>query len=311
MDNLRGVENFVRAVELGSIAAAARALDISPPAASQNIARLEASLGVRLLTRTTRKLALTDAGEVYYQRVKGLLQELELAEQAVSALQGEVGGKLKIACSAAFARHVLAPLIPGFQQAYPQISLEILATDRRIDHIQEGVDVSIRIRQQLEDGIIARRLATVPLLFCAAPSYLEQAGCPGSPQALLQHDCLMFRIPVDGKIFPWAFIRDGQRYQPEIKATMISDDIDMLAQIAAAGGGITRLAAFVAQPYIDNGKLSPLFNQEHGPQVEVEAEPLEFFFCMTDRYAKTPKVAALYEYLLSNLPHGWRDESQG
>lgn len=311
MDNLRGVETFVRAVELGSIAAAARALDISSPAASQNIARLEASLDTRLLTRTTRKLALTDAGEVYYQRVKGLLQELELAQQAVSALQGDVGGKLKVACSAAFARHVLAPLIPGFQQAYPQISLEIVATDRRIDHIQEGVDVSIRIRQQLEDGIVARRLATVPLLFCAAPAYLEKAGCPDSPQALLQHACLMFRIPVDGKIFPWAFIRDGQRYQPEIRATMISDDIDVLARIAEAGGGITRLAAFVAQPYVDNGQLIPLFNQEHSPQVEVEAEPLEFFFCMTDRYAKTPKVTAFYDYLLTRLPQAWRIENQG
>lgn len=305
MDNLRGVENFVRTVELGSIAAAARALSISPAAASQNIARLEAALGTRLLTRTTRRLALTDAGEIYFQRVKGLLQELELAEQAVSALQGEVGGKLKVACSAAFARHVLAPLIPGFQKAYPQISLEVVATDRRIDHIQEGVDISIRIRQQLEDGVIARRLATVPLLFCAAPTYLEQAGCPDSPQALLQHDCLMFRIPVDGKIFPWAFIRDGQRYQPQVRATMISDDIDMLARIAVAGGGITRLAAFVAQPYVDNGQLIPLFNQEHGPEVEVEAEPLEFFFCMTDRYAKTPKVTALYDYLSQQLPGEW------
>lgn len=306
MDNLRGVENFVRAVELGSIAAAARALDISPPAASQNIARLEVSLGARLLTRTTRKLALTDAGEVYYQRVKGLLQELELAEQAVSALQGEAGGKLKVACSAAFARHVLAPLLPGFQHAYPQISLEILATDRRIDHIQEGVDISIRIRQQLEDGIIARRLAIVPLLFCAAPSYLEQAGCPESPQALLQHDCLMFRVPVDGKILRWGFIRDGRRYEPEIKATTVIDDIDMLARMAVAGGGITRLTAFVAERYIESGMLCPLFEEDLHPKVEVEAEPLEYFFCVQDRYAKTPKVTALFDYLKAHLPVEWQ-----
>lgn len=306
MDTMRGVENFVRAVELGSIAAAARVADISPAAASQNIARLEAALGARLLTRTTRKLALTDAGEVYYQRVKGLLQELELAEQAVSALQGEVGGKLKIACSAAFARHVLAALIPAFQQAYPQISIEVVATDRRVDHIQEKVDVSIRIRQQLEDGIVARKLATVPLLFCAAPVYLQRAGCPSSPQALLQHDCLMFRVPVDGKIFPWAFIRDGQRYQPELRARFISDDIDMLARMAASGGGITRLADFVAQPYIEDGRLCTLFNKERGPDVEAEAEPLEYYFCVADRYAKTPKVTALFDFLTEHLPTKWR-----
>jgi DNA-binding transcriptional LysR family regulator len=306
METMRGVENFVRAVELGSIAAAARVADISPAAASQNIARLEAELGARLLTRTTRKLALTDAGEVYYQRVKGLLQELELAEQAVSALQGEVGGKLKIACSAAFARHVLAPLIPAFQQAYPQITIEVLATDRRVDHLQEKVDVSIRIRQQLEEGIVARKLATVPLLFCAAPAYLQRAGCPPSPQALLQHDCLMFRVPVDGKIFPWAFIRDGQRYQPDLRATLISDDIDMLARMAVSGGGITRLADFVAQPYLDDGRLCLLFNKERGPDVEVEAEPLEYYFCVIDRYAKTPKVSALFDFLTAQLPAKWR-----
>jgi DNA-binding transcriptional LysR family regulator len=304
MDNLRGIESFIRAVELGSIAAAARALAVSPAATSQNIARLETQLGARLLTRTTRKLALTDAGEVYYQRVKGLMQELELAEQAVSALQGEVGGKLKIACSAAFARHVLAPLLAGFQQAYPQISLELIATDRRTDHIGEGVDVSIRIRQQLEENMVARKLATVPLLFCASPDYLARAGYPISPQALLQHDCLMFRVPVDGRIFRWAFIRDGKRYEPQVKVAMISDDIDTLAKMAVSGGGIARLAEFVARPYLEKEALIPLFEQ--GPQVEVEAEPLEFYFCVTDRYARTPKVAALYDYLSTQLPAIWR-----
>jgi DNA-binding transcriptional LysR family regulator len=304
MDNLRGIESFVRAVELGSIAAAARALAVSPAATSQNIARLEMQLGTRLLTRTTRKLALTDAGEIYYQRVKGLMQELELAEQAVTALKGEVGGKLKIACSAAFARHVLAPMLAGFQAAFPQISLELIATDRRTDHIGEGVDVSIRIRQQLEDNMVARKLATVPLLFCASPEYLGKAGYPISPQALLHHDCLMFRVPVDGRLFRWAFIRDGQRYEPEVKVAMISDDIDTLARMAVSGGGIARLAEFVATPYLEKGELIALF--EKGPQVEVEAEPLEFYFCVTDRYARTPKVAAFYDYVIANLPVTWR-----
>lgn len=304
MDNLRGIESFVRAVELGSIAAAARALAVSPAATSQNIARLETQLGTRLLTRTTRKLALTDAGEVYYQRVKGLMQELELAEQAVSALRGEVGGKLKIACSAAFARHVLAPQLTGFQQAYPQISLELIATDRRTDHIAEGIDVSIRIRQQLEENMVARKLATVPLLFCASPDYLARAGYPISPQALLQHDCLMFRVPVDGRLFRWAFMRDGKRYEPQLKVAMISDDIDTLAKMAISGGGIARLAEFVARPYLDKGELITLFEQ--GQQVEVEAEPLEFYLCVTDRYARTPKVAAFYDYLSTQLPAIWR-----
>ncbi|MCX4188313.1 LysR family transcriptional regulator [Methylophaga sp. OBS4] len=306
MDTLRGIESFVRAVELGSITAAARRLEISPAAASQNIARLESELGARLLTRTTRSLALTDSGEIYYQRVKGLVQELELAKQAVSAAYGEVRGKLCIACSAAFARHVLAPLIPAFNRRYPQVSIELIATDRRVDHIQEGVDVSIRIRQQLEDGLVARRIAVVPLLFCAAPGYLQQAGRPDTLEALRKHDCLMFKIPVDGYIFPWVFQHDGRQIEPEVRATMISDDIDMLARMAIAGGGITRLAAFVAEPYLAGGQLEQLFYREHEPGIMAEPEPLDFYFCVADRYARTPKVAAFFDYLNENLPHRWR-----
>jgi DNA-binding transcriptional LysR family regulator len=305
MDTLRGVESFVWAVSLGSIAAAARRLEISSAAASQNIARLEQELGTRLLNRTTRRLALTDSGEVYYQRVKGLVQELALAKEAVTAMRGDIRGKLTVAGSAAFARHVLSPLLPGFNRMHPQLSVELAATDRRIDHLKEGIDVSIRIRPQLEPGIVARRLATVPTLFCAAPDYLQKAGVPQSPEALRQHDCLVFRVPVDGRILPWGFIRDGQRFEPDVRATMISDDIDVLARLAVAGGGITRLASFVAEPYIASGQLKQIFHQDLVPEVEAVPEPLEYYLCMTDRHAQTPKVRALGDYLRQQLPPGW------
>lgn len=163
---------------------------------------------------------------------KGLLNELELAKQAISSMQGEVRGKLTIACSAAFSRHVLAPLIPEFHRRYPQINLELLATDRRVDHLKGGVDISIRIRQQLQDGLVASRIAILPFIFCASPAYLQRAGYPDTPQALLNHDCLMFRIPGDGQVLRWTFIREGRRYEPDIKVTAISDDIDMLARMA-------------------------------------------------------------------------------
>lgn len=306
MDTLRGVESFVRAVDSGSIAGAARLLNISAAAASQNIARLEKSLGVRLLTRTTRSLALTDAGEVYYQRVKGLIQELTLAEQAVSAIHGKVAGKLKVACSAAFARYVLAPVIPAFMAKYPGVTIEIVATDRRTDHIQEGIDVSIRINQQVEEGLVAHKLATVPFMFCAAPAYLAKHGCPESAQALRQHDSLVFRIPVEGRVLPWVFIRDGQRYEPEIRAALISDDIDILARIAAEGGGIARLAEFVAKPYVEQGLLKQLFNADLAPGVEDAAAPLTFYFCVADRFSRTPKVEAFYRFLEDSLPKDWQ-----
>lgn len=306
MDTLRGVETFVWAVSLGSITAAARRLEISPAAASQNIARLEQDLNTRLLTRTTRTLALTDSGEVYYQRVKGLIQELNLAREAVTAIHGEIQGKLTIACSAAFARHVLSPLLPGFNGLHPKISVELIATDRRINHPKEGVDVSIRIQPQLEPGIVARKLVTVPTVFCAADAYLQRSGYPQGPEALRKHDCLVFRIPGERQILPWGFIRDGQRLEAAVKVTMVSDDIDVLAHMAVAGGGITRLAEFVARPFIESGELKQLFHQGMAHDVEAMTEPLEYYLCMADRHSQTPKVRALANYLREKLPAAWQ-----
>jgi len=306
MDSLRGIESFIRAVELGSIAAAARALEISPAAASQNIARLEKQLGLRLLTRTTRSLALTDSGGLYYQRVNGIVQQLDTAKQEVTALHGEVQGRLCIASTAAFARHVLAPLLPEFSRLFPRINVELVATDRSVDHIKEGVDISVRIKQQLEDGLVAKHIAKVPSLFCASPNYIQRSGCPTTPEALQQHQCLVFRLPVNGRILPWAFVRDGVRFEANVNVAMVSDDIDVLARLAIAGGGITRLAAFVAEPYIASGQLQQLFKPNKAANVQAEIEPLDFYLCVHDRHAKTPKVQAFMDYLQGVLPEHWQ-----
>lgn len=306
MDVLRGIESFVRAVDGGSIAAAARRLGISSAAASQNIARLESHLGVRLLTRTTRSLALTDSGELYYEKVRTVVQELESAQTAVTALYAEPQGRLCISSSAAFGRHVLAPLIPAFNLRYPRVAIELISTDRAVDHIQEGVDISIRIKQQLGEGMVARRIATVPTLFCAAPAYLAKAGRPRGPEELRQHDCLVFRVPVDGRVLRWGFIRKGLRFEADVREAMVSDDIDVLAHLAIGGCGITLLAAFVAQQAIALGQLEVLFLPGVNTASELEVEPLDFYLCVRDRHELTPKLRAFMDYLVEALPSEWR-----
>ncbi|WP_277372237.1 LysR family transcriptional regulator [Pseudomonas sp. AA-38] len=301
-DTLRGLESFVKAVESGSIAAGARLLGISAAAASQNIARLEQSLGVRLLTRTTRRLALTDAGASYFERVQGALQELELARAAVADLQDEPRGLLRIAASAAFGRHVLAPLIPGFMARHPRIRCELLTTDGSVDHIQEGVDLSIHIQQQLQDGLVARRIATAQTRFCAAPAYLQRAGRPSEPEELRDHDCLLFRIPYDGRFLRWGFAREGVHFEPQVRVSMSSNDIDALAQCAAAGGGITRLASFVADPYLARGELLELFSSSTPTHGRATSAPLDYYLCVRDRYELTPKVRLFMDYLQQHLP---------
>lgn len=301
-DTLRGLESFVKAVESGSIAAGARLQGISAAAASQNIARLEQSLGTRLLTRTTRSLALTDAGALYFERVQSVIQELELARAAVADLQDEPRGLLRIAASAAFGRHVLAPLIPGFMARHPRIRCELLTTDASVDHIQEGVDVSIHIEQQLQDGLVARHIATAQTRFCAAPSYLQRAGRPSEPEDLRDHDCLLFRIAVDGRFLRWGFVRDGLHFDAQVRASMSSNDIDALALCAAAGGGVTRLASFVADPYLARGELVELFSSATPTRSRATSAPLDYYLCVRDRYELTPKVRLFMDYLLQALP---------
>lgn len=302
MSNLRGIETFVRAVQGGSIAAAARQLGISAAAASQNLRRLEEELGTRLLTRTTRSQALTEAGEVYLARVSPLLDGLAYAKSELSGLQDVVKGRLRLSCSVPFGRHVLAPLIPSFLARYPQVNLEMMITDRNVDHVKEDVDASIRYRDVLEPGLVARPIATSPILICAAPAYLRLHGHPRIPEDLAAHSCLTFRRPLDGRLVQWPFLRDGMRFAPTFHTTTVCNDIDTLAALALAGAGVTRLSSFIANPLIAAGLLEPLFQAADGRnQTLADAEPLEYFACFRDRKHLPGPVRAFVDFVAEAL----------
>ncbi|WP_321869448.1 LysR family transcriptional regulator [Paraburkholderia tropica] len=296
MDILGLINCFIRVVETGSIAAAARAQGVSAAAVSQSIARLETHLGVRVLSRTTRSMALTESGARYYARVRHIPGDIDLASQ-VATVEAQPHGALCVATTAAFGRHVLAPLMPGFKTAYPRIDLELISTDRAVDHRLEGVDVSIRIAAQLDERLIARRIASRPFLVCAARAYLDRAGVPLTPEDLKHHACAVFRYPTDGRFLPWGFVREGKRFDAPINPAFVCDDIDMLAQIAANGGGIARLASFVAQPLIDSGKLVTLFEPHNEGTVHAEPEPMELYACVAERSAMNARARAFIDYV--------------
>lgn len=303
MDTLSGINSFVKAVESGSIAAAARQLGITAAAASQNIARLELYMGVKLLTRTTRTLSLTESGQVYYAKVSEVLYRLELAKSAVTELHAVPQGRLRIASSIAFGRHIIAPLIPAFSERYPKLSIELIATDFNVNHMKEDVDLSIRFKQQLEPHLVSRRIATVPMVICAAPAYLQKAGTPQTPEQLSEHACLLYRPAFNGLLLRWGFVRDGLRFEPELHPSIITNDIDSLAQMAVAGAGIARLASFIAAPLIASGQLQALFVQSSGQQgdIRLDAEPLDFHICYRDRKELTLKMRLFIDYLLASL----------
>ncbi|WP_377295320.1 LysR family transcriptional regulator [Rhizobium sp. SG2393] len=305
MENLRSIECFVRAAEGGSIAAAARRLGITPAAASQNIARLEEALGTRLLLRTTRRLALTEAGRVYLERVGGILQELELASAAVSAIGERPRGRLKVACSVAFGRHVLSTIIPRFTALYPEISFELKLGDFAADHFGDDVDVSIRFQQQLEPGLITRKLNSAPMHYCAAPAYLEKHGAPMRPEDLARHDCLVYRLPIDGRIMTWGFVRAGVRFDAPVRPAIVGNDIDTLAEFAVEGAGITRLGAFISERYLREGSLVRVLVDQDPSIPPAIPEPLDFHICVVDRLAETPKVRAFIDFAVSELKNRW------
>ncbi|MEN4583397.1 LysR family transcriptional regulator [Pantoea agglomerans] len=296
MDILGLISTFIRVVENGSIAAAARAKGMSPAAVSQSLSRLEAHLGVRLLSRTTRSMTLTENGKRYFEKVRHIPHDIELASQA-AANETKPQGPLCIATTAAFGRYVLAPLMPAFKASFPDIDIELISTDRNVDHRLEGVDVSIRIEAQLNDQLIARKIASLPFIFCAAPAYLDRAGTPQTPGELSQHACLVFRYPTDKRFLPWTFMVNGQPVNAKLNPSFISDDIDIIARIAVNGGGIARLASFVAQPLIDSGLLRPLSWSGHSGESTIESLPMNIYACVTERSALNSKVRTFIEFV--------------
>ena len=303
MDILGLISTYIRVVEAGSIAGAARAQGLSAAAVSQSIARLEAHLGVRLLSRTTRRLAMTESGARYFEKVRHIPQDVEIAAH-LATLASEPQGPLRIATTAAFGRHLLAPLLPAFKQTYPGIDIELIGSDRRLDHRLEQIDVSLRIKAQLSDSLVARRIASRAFVFCAAPAYLEQAGTPRTPEELQQHACLLFRYPTDGRYLPWRFVRAGQTFEAATRPGFVCDDIDMIAQLAVNGGGIARLADFVALPLIERGQLVSLFDAQSQDATAAQSEPMDIYACVSERSALSGKVRAFIDFLEQALQPG-------
>lgn len=302
MNLLQLIRSFTRTAEAGSMAGGARALGISAAAVGQNIARLEAHLGVRLFNRTPRSLALSEAGARYLQQVRHIEADLLRAQAAAGGEDAEPAGPLRVACSRAFGRHVLAPLLPALVQRHPRLQVELCLSDRAVHHADEAIDASIRIDEQLQPGLVARPLAHVPFLFCAAPAWLARAGTPRTPDQLAASAGVLYRFPTDGRLLRWGLRGPHGRLDVTARPAMICDDIDAVAELTAAGAGITRLASFVAEPYLRDGRLQAVLHDDP----DWQAEPMRLSFCVSDRRDFTVRIRALFDHLRGALPAAWQ-----
>lgn len=249
MASLEEMHFFVEVVKQGNFTSAAQALGISKQLVSRRIIALEARLGVRLLLRTTRKLSPTETGKVFFQRAQHILQAIHDAELEVSNRSDALRGMLKISVPLSYAHLRLAPALTAFMQQHPLVDVWLDADNRHVDMISEGYDMVIRVTDQPEDGMVARKLEDAAMRYCCSPDYIARHGVPASPQALSKHACLTHRAS------EWLFSEHDQIYRIPIHARLKSNHGEVLRDAAVAGLGITGLPAFYVLEDLQHGRL--------------------------------------------------------
>jgi DNA-binding transcriptional LysR family regulator len=249
MASLEEMHFFVEVVKHGNFTSAAQTLGISKQLVSRRIIALEARLGVRLLLRTTRKLSPTETGKVFFQRAQHILQAIHDAELEVSNRSDALRGMLKISVPLSYAHLRLAPALTAFMQQHPLVDVWLDADNRHVDMISEGYDMVIRVTDQPEDGMVARKLEDAAMRYCCSPDYIARHGVPASPQALSKHTCLTHRAS------EWLFSEHEQIYRIPIHARLKSNHGEVLRDAAVAGLGITGLPAFYVLEDLQHGRL--------------------------------------------------------
>ncbi|MFZ1852190.1 MAG: LysR family transcriptional regulator [Nitrosomonas sp.] len=257
MDRFENMNAFVRVVELGSISAAADQLQVAKSVISRRLKELEQHLGVQLFHRTTRQMNLTDTGRVFYERVSRILEDMLEAEHITSQSHGALKGKLKIALPLSFGLMHLGPAITEFLEQHPDITFDLDFSDRQVDLLLEGYDLAIRIASLPDSSLIARSLATIRLVACASPSYLQRHGEPKSPAELLQHHCLVYSL-VNNFDDINLYDADNQLVKIKITPYLKASNGEFLCEAAINGLGIVVLPVFIMYQAIENGSLVPL-----------------------------------------------------
>lgn len=254
MKSLDALAVFAAVVEHGSFSAAAQRLGVSKSAVSKRVSQLEDELGVRLLHRTTRRLSLTEAGERCHEHAVLALRAARDAVDAATELQVEPHGLLRVSSPMSFGRLHIAPLVPELLHRYPRLRVELVMDDRRVDLVEGGFDVAIRVGDLPDSSLVARRLAACRHVLCAAPEYLERHPPITTPADLLGHNCLVFSYASDAS--EWSLEGDGRVERVAVSGSYRVNNSEALLAAVCGGLGIGRLPTFVAGPALAEGKVS-------------------------------------------------------
>lgn len=287
MDRVQAMRVFVSVVDEGAFTRAAEFLEMSPQLVSKYVSRLEDHLGVRLLNRTTRRIHLTEAGATYYQRARQVLEDIEDMENELGDLQSEARGVLRISAPVSFSTHHVAPLLARFQQAHPAVTIDLQVNDRKVDVVEEGFDVALRIGHLKDSSLIARRVVPIRLVYCASPDYLKQHGTPADLDDLGNHRFLRY-----------SYMEHSAPGMPPIPGAaglysggeLVSNNGDVLVQAAIDGAGIVLQPTFIVGEAIKQGALERIL-------VDQEPEAMALYAVYAHRQLLPSKVRLFIDFL--------------
>jgi DNA-binding transcriptional LysR family regulator len=293
-DHMADLEAFVTIVDKGTISAAAVALGTTPSVLSRAVARLETRLGVQLMRRTTRRLSVTDAGNLYLEQARSAFGLIADAERAIQGQGGALSGKVRISVPTTYGHYRLPALLRPFMERHPQVSIELSISNRNVDLVAEGYDMAIRLGELADSGLAAKRLADEAVCLVASPDYLRRAGTPLELAQLAGHACLPFIMPSSGRQAPWLLRENGKDIDWLALARMqVTDDVLGVVSLAQQGLGICQTYHFVAEERLRNGQLVEVL-----PSLRGRSRPFSLI------YPPHRRMSAASRALIDSLPSG-------
>lgn len=289
---LNSWESFVKVVEGGSMAAAARSLGCTRAQISKQIGDLERNFGTRLIERGTRRLHLTPAGEIFLQHALRTLEEMHRTELAVRHLGDHPRGTLRISATLSFGRRYIAPLLPGVVARHPELDCELILSDDLLDLADDNIDLALRMTKAPPEDAVARKIVDLDRLICAAPAYLERNGTPQLPQDLIRHQCFSY-LQREQRI--WRLRnRDGQETDIPVHARIQHNNTDCMLEAVVQGHGLAILPTYVCAAELADGRLQPVLNG-YEPS---SAFGRHLYACYTPSRVRLPKVRVFLDELI-------------
>lgn len=292
MENLADIAVFVKVVEKGSFTKAADELELSKAVVSKYLSRLEERLGARLLHRTTRRLALTEAGSALFEQSRLALERIDEAQASLARFQSAPRGRLVVSAPTAFGILQLGCVLPEFLATHPGVTLDIRLDDRFVNLVAEGFDLAIRIGRLTDSTLVARKLAPSRQVVVASPAYLSAHGTPRSPEELSGHNCFVYTLTANGNV--WRFAKAGEDVRVPVTGNLRLNNGLLERDAAERGAGVAMLPTFYVGPLIAAGKLVVLLADWKPPELGIYAV-----------YPQTPhvppKVRAFVDFLVGHF----------